>query len=70
MAKLKHDCFYGGLPKWLKAMVAYLRASPQEKTYPDYPQATREAKKKTQWNPPKANPPTIEQNPRQPVSSP
>ena len=36
MAELKYDCFYGGLPKRLKAMVAYLKASPQEKTYSDY----------------------------------
>ena len=28
VAELKHDCFYGRLPKWLKAMVAYLKASP------------------------------------------
>ena len=45
MAELKHDCFYGGLPKQLKAMVAYLKASPQEKTYSYYLQATREAEK-------------------------
>ena len=30
---LKHDCFYSGLPKWLKAMVVYLKASTNEKTY-------------------------------------
>ena len=34
-----------GLPKWLKAMVAYLKASPQKKTYSDYLWATREAEK-------------------------
>ena len=45
MAKLKCDCFYGRLPKHLKAMVAYLKASPQEKTYSDYLQAAREAEK-------------------------
>ena len=45
MAELKHDCFYGGLPKQLKAMVAYLKASLQEKTYSDCLQATREAEK-------------------------
>ena len=28
MAELKHDHFCGGLPKHLKAMVAYLKASP------------------------------------------
>ena len=45
MAKLKHDCFYGRLPKQLKAMVAYLKVSPQEKMYSDYLQAMREAEK-------------------------
>ena len=36
VTELKHDHFYGGLPKWLKNMVAYLKASPQEKTYSNY----------------------------------
>ena len=45
VAKLKCNCFYGGLPKWLKAMVTYLKASLQEKTYSDYLQATREEEK-------------------------
>ena len=36
VAKLKHDCFYHRLPKWLKAMVAYLKTSINEKTYSDY----------------------------------
>ena len=45
MAKLKCHCLYGGLPKHLKAMVAYLKASPQEKTCSDYLRAAREAEK-------------------------
>ena len=45
VAKLKHDHFYGGLPKWLKAMVAYVKVSTNEKTYFDYLQAVREAQK-------------------------
>ena len=45
VAELKCNCFNGGLPKWLKAMVAYLKASPQEKTYYNYLQATREEEK-------------------------
>ena len=45
MAELKCDHFYGGLPKHLKAMVPYLKTSPQEKTYSDYLQATKEAEK-------------------------
>ena len=31
VAELKWDCFYGGLPKWLKVMLAYLKASPHKK---------------------------------------
>ena len=33
IAELKCDCFYGGLPKWLKAIIAYLKASTNERTY-------------------------------------
>ena len=36
VAELKQDHFYGRLPKRLKAMVAYHKASPHEKTYSDY----------------------------------
>ena len=36
VAKLKHDCFYGRLPKWHKANMAYLKASANEKMYSDY----------------------------------
>ena len=36
IAKLKNDCFYGRLPKRLKAMVAFLKASTNEKMYSDY----------------------------------
>ena len=45
MAELKWDCFYGSLPKWLKAMVAYLKASLHEKTYSEYLWAAREVEK-------------------------
>ena len=45
VAKLKQDCFYVGLPKQLKTMVAYLKASPPEKIYSDYLWAAREAEK-------------------------
>ena len=43
--ELKRDCFYGGLPKRLKAMVAYLKVGPQVRTYSDYLRAAREAEK-------------------------
>ena len=46
LARLKCNHFYGGLPKLLKAMVAYLKASPQEKTYFDYLWTTREAEER------------------------
>ena len=45
VAKLRCNCFYSGLPKCLKAMVVYLKANPQEKTYSSYLQAAREAEK-------------------------
>ena len=45
VAELKRDCFYGGLPKCLKAMVAYLKAGLQVKTYSDYLRAAQEAEK-------------------------
>ena len=51
VAKLKHDHCYGGLPKRLKAMVAYLKASPQEKMYSDYLWAMRKAKKEDSMQP-------------------
>ena len=45
VAKLKRDCFYSGLPKRLKAMVAYLKVGPQMRTYSDYLRAAGEAEK-------------------------
>ena len=45
VAELKRDHFYGGLPKWLKVMVAYLKVGPQVRTYSDYLRAAREAEK-------------------------
>ena len=45
VAELKRDCFYGRLPKQLKAMVAYLKAVPQVRTYLDYLRAAHEAEK-------------------------
>ena len=51
IAELKSDCFYSGLPKWLNTMVAYLKASANEKMYSDYLQATREAEKEEAMEP-------------------
>ena len=45
IAKLKHDYFYGGLPKWLKAVVACLKASTNEKMKSNYCRAVRAAEK-------------------------
>ena len=43
--ELKRDCFYGRLPKQLKAMVAYLKVGSQVRTYSDYLRAAWEAEK-------------------------
>ena len=51
IAELKHDCFHGRLPKWLKAMVAYLKASAHEKMNSDYVWAAREAEKEEAMEP-------------------
>ena len=51
VAELKHDCLYNGLPKWLKAMVAYLKTSTNEKTYSDYLHAAQEAEKEEAMEP-------------------
>ena len=45
VAELKRDQFCGGLPKQLKAMVAYLKVAPKVRTYSDYLRAAREAEK-------------------------
>ena len=45
VAELKRDHFYGGLPKQLKVMVAYLKAGLQVRMYSDYLRAAREAEK-------------------------
>ena len=51
IAELKHGHFYGVLPKQLKAMVAYLKASTNKKTYSDYLWAAREAEKEEAMEP-------------------
>ena len=51
VAKLKCNHFYGGLPKRLKVMVAYLKASTNEKTYSDYLWAARETEKEEAMEP-------------------
>ena len=42
---LKSNCIYGGHPKHLKAMVAYLKAGLQVRTYSNYLRATWKAEK-------------------------
>ena len=51
IAELKWDCFYGGLPERLKEMVAYLKASTNEKMYSNYLQAARETEKEEVMEP-------------------
>ena len=36
VVELKRDHFYGGLPKQLKVMVAYVKGAPQMRIYSDY----------------------------------
>ena len=51
IAELKHDHFSGGMPKWFKAMVAYLKPSGNEKIYSDYLRAAWEAEKEEAMEP-------------------
>ena len=51
VAELKCDHFYSGLPKWLKAMVAYLKTSTNVKAYSDYLQVVRGAEKEEVMEP-------------------
>ena len=55
VVELKRDHFYGGLPKCLKAMVAYLKVGPQVKTYSNYLRVTWAAEKEDSmefsWSP-------------------
>ena len=45
VAELKRDQFCGRVPKCLKAMVAYLKAGPQYRTYSDYLMAAHKVEK-------------------------
>ena len=45
VAELKRGHFYGRLPKWLKAVVPYLKMGLQVRTYSDYLRAAQEAKR-------------------------
>ena len=45
VVELKRDCFYAGLPKCLKAVVAYLKAGLQVRTYSDYLRVAWEVEK-------------------------
>ena len=53
--ELKRDCYYGRLPKCLKAMVAYLKAGPQVRTDSNYLRVAQEAEKEDSmelsWSP-------------------
>ena len=51
IAEFKCNCFYSVLPKWLKAMVVFLKASTNEKIYSDYLQAMRETEKEEAMEP-------------------
>ena len=66
-AELKHDHFYGRLPKWLKAMVAYLKASANEKTYSIFKQLGK-WRRRRQWKLLTVKPLTHQVSPRLQVS--
>ena len=51
VAELKWDHFYRGLPKWLKVLVAHLKASGNERTYSDYLQAVWKVEKEEAMEP-------------------
>ena len=53
VAELKRDHFYGGLPRQLKAMVAYLKAGHKVRTYSDYLRAAWEVEKEDSMELPK-----------------
>ena len=55
VAELKWDHFYGGLPKRLKAMVAYFKASLHEKTYSNYLELWEKWKRKNPWSYPQTH---------------
>ena len=51
VAELKWDCFYGRLPKWLKLMAAYLKASLHEKNVFQLPSSHKGGRKgKNLWS--------------------
>ena len=51
ITELKHDHFYDGLPKRVKAMAAYLKASTNKKMYSDYLHAVQETEKEEVMEP-------------------
>ena len=69
VTKLKHDCFYSGLPKWFKMMVVYLKASTNEQTYYDYLQVVQEAEKEEAMEPSHTRLWPVQASPKQIASS-
>ena len=65
--ELKQDHFYRGPSKWLKVMVAYPKASGNEKVYSDYIQVVEKQRKK-KWNHPITCPWPVPTSPGQPAS--
>ena len=66
VAELKRDHFYGRFPKWLKAMVAYLKVGPQVSTCSDYLRAAWEAKKEDSIELPQGPRTQVANNPPKP----
>ena len=70
MSELKCDCFYSGLPKWLKAMGPTWRPAHRRRHAPTICEPEEKPKRKIPWIPPKAILLIIQPIQRWPVSSP
>ena len=66
MAELKRDCFYGGLPKQLNVVMAYLKVVPQVRTYSDYLRPPEKLRKRFPWSCPGAQRTQTPNNPPKP----
>ena len=66
VAELKRDDFYGRLSRQLKAMVAYLMAGLQARTYSDYLKAAKETKKEDSIELPQGSRTQVTDNPPKP----
>ena len=69
IAELKWDHFYGGLPKWLKAMVAYLKVTTNENRHTQTILNWHGKQRRRQWKVPRSWLQPAQLSQEQPVSS-